>query len=198
MTVMREVSTDTILLDAIAALVSAIDGRNCSFGHSVRVASYAICIATAAGWNEPDLSRLRLGALLHDIGQIYWPDELVSKQSTPLTAEERLLIEAHTYKGAQLLEDWPSLAFVKPYVLYHQEWIDGSGYPYGLCGNAIPPEVQIVSLADVYEALRHPRRYRQRAGFSLSDVVAMMKEMRGKRWNAELFDVFATVAEQWS
>src|SRR5262249_47213434 len=115
----------------------------------------------------------------------------------PLTEEERKVIESHTYKGVELLRDWPSLGAIRPYVLYHQEWIDGSGYPYGIQGDDLPVEVQIVSLADVYEALRYPRKYRRRNGYSSSEAIAIMQAMRGKRWKQELFDMFASIARSW-
>lgn len=187
----------TTLLDVVEVLVSAIDGRNCSFGHSIRVASYAVQIAEAAGWQEQALEEIHLGALLHDIGQIYWPEEITEKQGTLLTEEERKIIESHTYKGVDLIKGWPSLSFVEPYILYHQEWIDGSGYPFGLKGDALLPEVQIVSLADVYEALSHPRMYKKRCGFSSLEAIEIMSKMKGKRWKCELFDVFVDIARNW-
>src|SRR5437588_11427638 len=119
MIVTRGTLTETMLLDAVEVLVSAIDTRNCSFGHSIRVASNAVQIAEAAGWQEQALEQIRLGALLHDIGQIYWPDEIIRKQGIPLTEEEREIIESHTFKGVDLIKDWPSLSFVEPYILYH-------------------------------------------------------------------------------
>lgn len=189
--------TEITLLDAVEVLVSAIDVRNCSFGHSVRVASYAVQIAEACGWQEQVLEQIRLGALLHDIGQVYWPEEITNKQGIPLTEEERKIIESHTYKGVDLIKDWPSLSFVEPYILYHQEWIDGSGYPFGLKGDELIPQVQVVSLADVYEALSHPRMYKKRCGFSSPEAIEIMSEMKGKRWKCELFDVFVDVAGRW-
>jgi putative nucleotidyltransferase with HDIG domain len=197
MIVTRGTLTETALLDAIEVLVSAIDARNCSIGHSIRVASFAVQIADAVGCQEHVLEQIRLGALLHDIGQIYWPDEVTQKQGVPLTEEERKIIESHTYKGVELIKDWPSLSFLEPYILYHQEWIDGSGYPFGLKGDELLPEVQIVSLADVYEALTHPRMYKKRLGFSSPNALEIMSEMKGKRWKCELFDVFVDVARDW-
>ncbi len=177
--------------------MSAIDARNQSFGHSVHVAFYARQIAEAAGWRGDALEEIRLGALLHDIGQISWPNELIHKQGTPLTDEERKTIESHTFEGIELIKAWPSLDFLRPYILHHQEWLDGSGYPFGLKGDDLLPEVQVVSLADVYEALRHTRVYRKRCGYTVSEAVAIMREMKGKRWACELFDAFAGVAETW-
>jgi len=189
------ISRETILLHAVEALVSAIDARNNIEGHSLRVASYAVRIASVAGWSNQVLECIRIGALLHDVGQIYWPGDLLNKQGLPLTHEEQKIIESHTYKGIGLIEHWPVLDFVKPFILCHQEWIDGSGYPCGLRGDEIPVEVQVVSLADVYEALHHPRKYKKRCGFSSLDAVEIMWDMRGKRWNNEIFDIFASVAQ---
>lgn len=193
----NETFTETTLLDAVEMLVSAIDARNCSIGHSVNVASYAVTTAKAIGWQQQALVEIHLGALLHDIGQIFWPDEIIQKTGTPLTVEERKTIESHTLMGTELIKGRASLSFVKPYILFHQEWIDGSGYPYGLRGDEIPTGVQIVSLADVYEALCHPREYKKRAAFSSLQAVEIMGEMKGKRWNCELFEVFAEVASIW-
>ncbi len=197
MIVTKGTLTETTLLDVVEVLVSAIDARNCSIGHSVRVASYAVQIAEAIGWQELPLEHIRLGALLHDIGQIYWPEEVTQKQGVPLTEEERKIIESHTYKGVELIKGWPSLSFLEPYILYHQEWIDGTGYPFGLKGDALLLEVQVVSLADVYEALTHPRMYKKRLGFSSPKAIEIMSEMKGKRWKCELFDVFVYVAREW-
>ena len=197
MTMTKHISIETTLLDVVEVLVSAIDARNQSFGHSVHVAFYARQLAEAVGLQGQVLEEIRLGALLHDIGQLCWPNELVHKQVVPLTLEERKIIESHTYEGVKLIQDWPSLNFLQPYILYHQEWVDGSGYPFGLKGDALLPEVQIVSIADVYEALRHARAYKKRSALSPSEAIAFMSNMKGKRWKSELFDAFINVAENW-
>ena len=123
----RELASTKTLWNAIEALVSAIDARNHSFGHSIRVAAYAVQIAKAIGYHTQTLEQIYLGALLHDIGQIYWPEEILHEHKAPLTEDERKTIESHTYKGADLVTNWPELHFARPYILYHQEWIDGSG-----------------------------------------------------------------------
>lgn len=190
-------SLEGVLWEAVTALVSAIDGRNHSAGHSMRVADYAVRVAEAMGWREPALKEIRLGALLHDIGQICWPETILQKHGTPLTEQEREIIESHTYNGVNFVQNWSLLYFVRPYILYHQEWVDGSGYPYGLGGDNLPLEVQLVSLADVYEALCYPRTYKQRSGYSSHDALAIMSKMRGKRWNANLFDRFVDIVKNW-
>lgn len=187
----EDLASSKTLWTAIEALVSAIDARNHSFGHSIRVADYALQIAETGGYQAQALEEIYLGALLHDIGQIYWPEEILHEHKGPLTEGERKIIESHTYKGAELIANWPALHFARPYILYHQEWIDGSGYPFGLKGDALPGEVQIVSLADVFEALHHPRLYKKRPGYSSQKALTIMCEMKGKRWRADLFEVFA-------
>jgi len=193
----RDGTLELILWDTVAALVSAIDSRNHTTGHSVRVAGYAVKFGQALGWSRSALEEIRLGALLHDIGQICWPEALLQKHETPLNEEEQKLVESHTYKGMDFIQNWPQLSFAKPYILYHQEWVDGSGYPYGIQGDAIPLEVQVVSLSDVYEALCYPRSYKRRSGYAVEETLTIMSEMRGKRWDAGLFDRFAETVHVW-
>ena len=197
MIAMGTLSTESLLWNAVEALSEAINTRNQTQGHSVRVAWYAVRMGEDLGFSPELLREIRLGALLHDIGQISWPDHLLCKQGTALTNEEKKLIESHTFRGIELIQGWPCLEIVQPYILYHQEWIDGSGYPYGLRGDALPTNVQIISLADVYEALRHPRSYKKRPGYSRTEAIMQMSPMQGKRWASELFDFFVTFSEQW-
>src|SRR5579884_143805 len=109
MIVTRGILPGITLLDAVEAVVSAIDARNCSFGHSIRVASYAVQIAEAAGWQQQMLEQIQLGALLHDIGQIYWPDTIIEKKGFFFMKEERKTMGSHTQKGFELIKGWPSL-----------------------------------------------------------------------------------------
>lgn len=185
------------LWDAIEALVSAINKRNRTDNHSKRVSDYAVKIAEAAGWQGEVIAELRLGALFHDVGHILFSGELIQKQTTALNEEDKTMIMEHTSKGVGLIEKWESLKFLTPYILYHQEWIDGSGYPFGLKGAAIPEEVQILSIADVYEALRQPRLYKNRLGLPHYESIKIMEDMKGKRWDANLFDVFVEASESW-
>lgn len=197
MRITEDHSTESLLWNAIEALAEAINRRNHTQGHSTRVAWYAVQIAEAAGYSANHLQEIRLGALFHDIGQIFWPDDLLRKQGDPLTKGEQKIIESHTSRGLELIQDWPCLEMLQPYILYHQEWIDGSGYPYGIRGDVLPAKVQIVSLADVYEALRHSRTYRKRPGYSHIEATSRMYPMRGKRWHANLFDLFLSTSHQW-
>jgi putative nucleotidyltransferase with HDIG domain len=188
---------EEILWDAVEALVSAINHRVRNEQHSVRVAQYTLELARAAGYRGEELDKIRLGALLHDLGQIIYTDDLIAKQGEPLTDAQKDQIHAHPTTGVTYIEQWPSLAFAIPPILYHQEWGDGSGYPNGATRDLIPREVQLISLADVYEALRHDRPYYHRRGLSHAEAVKQMGELAGKRWDQDLFDMFIVVSAHW-
>ena len=103
--------------------------------------------------------RLRRGALLHDIGKIAVPDTILDKPG-PLTAEETATIRRHPEDGVRIVERLESVRDVLPLIRWHHERLDGTGYPDRLRGEAIPPLVRILSVADVYDALRSDRPYR--------------------------------------
>jgi HD-GYP domain-containing protein (c-di-GMP phosphodiesterase class II) len=192
-----DLTMNLALWAAVEALSSAIGTRNNIKEHSVNVAAYSVRIGKALGMRGQALQELRLGALLHDVGQIFIPEELFRKHGQPITERERHIIEAHTLRGAEFVRTWGPLHFTVPFILWHQEKVDGSGYPYHLKGDAIPREVQIVSIADVYDALRQPRQYRNRPGLSHDEVIEKMARMRGKSWDADLFDAFAATSKEW-
>src|SRR5206468_8382401 len=128
-------------------------------GHSERVTAFAVEIARRLGLGEAELMQLHRGGLLHDIGKIGVPRELLEKQA-PLTRDERRRMEAHTTTGARILAPIASFGDVIPLVRSHHELLDGSGYPDGLRGDEIPPLVRILTVADVFDALVSERPYR--------------------------------------
>jgi len=191
-------ATNVILWDALKMLVSILNKRTRTEDHSLRVADYAVRIGVAARLDESKLEELRLGALLHDLGHISFSADFINKDSASLSEADRKMMRDHTRQGVELLNEWPSLKFLKPYILYHQEWINGTGYPLGLSGDQIPVVVQIVSIADVYEALRHPRSYLGREGYSHHETIDIMKRQMKNRWDAKLFDLFVEVSKDWT
>lgn len=187
----------SVLWLSIEALVSGLNHRIGAPGHSRLVAAIAVDAGRHAGLRGAQLERLRLGALVHDVGQLYWSDELLSK-TPPLSPEDQAEIESHTLRGAALLRSWPALDPLAEFALKHQEWIDGSGYPQGLREPELPLEIQLVSLADVYEALTAPRASRGRAAMPRSQALELMREWRGRRWSASTFDTFVEASsESW-
>jgi putative nucleotidyltransferase with HDIG domain len=155
-----EAQTQAAYLGAIRALAAALDARDpYTAGHSERVSALAVEMGKAMAIGEHDLDVLRLGALLHDVGKIGIPDEVLGKPSS-LTPDEFELIRAHPVIGARILRSIPFLAPHLPIVELHHERPDGRGYPYGLVGEAIPRAARIVHVADAYDAMTSARAYR--------------------------------------
>lgn len=129
-------------------------------GHSYRVTNYATRIGTAMGLNSNQIEAIRKGSLLHDIGKLGIPMEILLKPGK-LTPEEFNEIKRHPEIGTKILENSPALRQLMPIVRHHHEKYNGQGYPDGLSGSQIPLEVRIVSLADTIEAMSSDRPYRK-------------------------------------
>lgn len=155
-----EAETHAAYLGAIHALAAALDARDpYTAGHSERVSALSVEMGRTMKLCDTEIDRLRLGALLHDIGKIGVPDEVLGKKGM-LTAEEFELVRAHPVIGARILRSTPFLAPHLPIVELHHERPDGNGYPYGLVGDAIPLAARIVHVADAYDAMTSARAYR--------------------------------------
>ncbi len=125
-------------------------------GHCERLARYAVALGQALGVVEPMLKALGLGGFLHDLGKIAVPDRILLKPG-PLDPPEREKIRVHPVVGADLVQGLRTLDAVRPIIHHHHERWDGSGYPDGLKGEAIPLGARILAVADVYNALRTQR-----------------------------------------
>jgi diguanylate cyclase (GGDEF)-like protein/putative nucleotidyltransferase with HDIG domain len=146
-------------------------------GHCVRVADLACELARVAGVPEEEMFWFRIGALLHDLGKISVPAEILNKPGA-LSAAERTVIESHPDAGVKLLGDVEFPWDVRPMIRHHHERWDGSGYPAGLSGEGIPLPARILCIADVYDALTTDRPYR--GGFDHERAIRMMtEELRG-------------------
>ncbi|MBW7456947.1 HD-GYP domain-containing protein [Paenibacillus sepulcri] len=132
------------------------------FQHSVNVAILSGIMGLAKGYNRNQLEELGMGALLFDIGMTRLPKDLLNKTS-PLTPEERVLMEKHTEDGFNIIRAQHDISLLSAHCAFqHHERYNGSGYPRGLKGDAIHEYAQIVALADVYDALTSPRPHRKR------------------------------------
>ena len=152
--------TSAAYLGAIKALVAALDARDpYTAGHSERVSLLSVAIGQAMGLGQDDLDVLRLGALLHDIGKIGISDAILTKPAM-LNDVEFEAIKRHTSLGAQILSPISFLAAHVPIVELHHERPDGTGYPRGLSGDAIPIHARIVHVADAFDAMTTARAYR--------------------------------------
>ena len=126
--------------------------------HSYRVARLALLIGENMGLSRREMFVLGAGSLLHDIGKMRIPREILLKPEK-LTAEEWSLMRQHPRLGSEILERFPSLQFASPMVVQHQERWDGSGYPEGLKEKEIVPEARIFAVADSYDAMTNQRSY---------------------------------------
>ncbi len=155
-------------------------------GHCDRVADYAERLAHALGIEEPLLTCIRHGSILHDCGKIGVPEEVLNFPGK-LTLAEFEIIKQHPDWGTQVAREANLPEAVVNVILYHHERIDGSGYPAGLTGNSIPLEARIAAIADVFDAITSDRPYRK--GNSHADAIDILDSLAGLL-DSELLGVF--------
>jgi HD-GYP domain-containing protein (c-di-GMP phosphodiesterase class II) len=169
----------------LESLAEAVDPL--SPGHAPRVARLAEAVALRLSWDEPSLSRLRIGARLHDVGKLAVPAHVLTKAG-PLDQHERLLIRTHPLRGSQLLVAMPAAHAAIPCVLFHHERWDGDGYPTGRYGAAIPVEARLVAIADAFDAMTSGRPYREPV--TASSALAEIERCAGSQFDPELAGAF--------
>ena len=148
-------------LQTITLLANVIEARDqYTRGHVDRVCELAQELGRALNWSSYALSVLEYGAVLHDIGKIMVPEAILNKPSK-LSPEEQEIMQRHVLAGARIIDGITHLQEARPYILYHHEKWDGSGYPEGLKGLSIPPEGRILAIVDVFDALTSDRPYHQ-------------------------------------
>jgi cyclic di-GMP phosphodiesterase len=157
-------------------------------GHCERLAAYAVTLGRALGLSRDELAALEYGGFLHDLGKIGVPDSVLLKPAT-LTADERHRMQQHTIIGDRLCGGLRSLARVRGIVRHHHERLDGSGYPDGLRGDAIPLLAQVIGIVDVYDALTTARPYKQALARDRARAELLDEVDRGWR-RKDLVDMF--------
>lgn len=149
-----------LMLQAIHALVAAIDAKDpFTAGHSHRVSAISLAISDELDISSEERYALELAAMLHDIGKIVLPESVLSKES-PLTEEEWHAMREHPIQGSKIVGAIDELAYVSTIIRHHHERLDGTGYPDGLRGPAIPLLARIIAVADAYEAMTSERAHR--------------------------------------
>jgi putative two-component system response regulator len=175
-------------LDTVNVLANTIEGRDpYTRGHVDRVAAYARRLAEALGWGPEHLRTLEFGARLHDIGKIIIPDHILKKNG-PLTESEWAYMREHPSAGAKILREITHLQGVLPYVLYHHEKWDGTGYPHSLRADDIPIEGRLLAIVDVYDALTTARPYHPPR--PPAEVIRFLQLSSGKAFDPALVAVF--------
>ncbi len=159
-------------------------------GHCERVADVACALARRLGFDETAMFWFRIGTLLHDVGKLIIPEDVLNKPGR-LTADEWETVKQHPAAGVQLLADIEFPWDIVPIVRSHHEYWDGSGYPDGLQGDEIPVMARIVCLADVYDALTSERSYKK--ALPHAQAMALMRKDIGRQFDPELFPLFEEV-----
>lgn len=183
------------LLEPVAALATALEARDgYTLGHGERVAALAVLIGREMQLPTRTLRSLIAGALLHDVGKIGVPDSVLHKRG-PLDELERLQVEEHPLRGAEMLRktlgDTPEADIIRH---HHEHW-DGGGYPDGLRGTGIPLVARITCVADVYDALRSNRAYRE--ALTPAEAQEHIVNRSGDEFDPDCVEAFLRVVAQW-
>jgi HD-GYP domain-containing protein (c-di-GMP phosphodiesterase class II) len=174
--------------DTIRSLIGALEAKDpYTRGHSVRVAVYATQIGVELGLEDDALERLEYSALLHDLGKLSLPSQILTKDSA-LTDDEFAAMRDHPAAGAAMVERVPPLRELAPLVLNHHERPDGRGYPGGLCADQIPVPSRILSVADAYDAMTTDRAYR--GAMSPEDAAQELRDGAAKQFDEQIVDAF--------
>ena len=172
----------------LADLASSLAARDPSTAaHCARVTFLAGRFAMWLGWDERELCALEAGASVHDIGKVTLSQELLAKRG-PLHAHELEEIRTHPEAGAKLIDSVGPGRDVLPYVLYHHERWDGSGYPTGLSGTDIPAGARLLAVADAFDAMTSTRPYRQ--ALPISRALLEVKRCAGSQFDPMLAAAF--------
>ena len=161
--------------------------------HSNRVSAYGVLIARQLQLDSRVVEAIQFGGLLHDIGKIGIPDQVMNKPGR-LTDEEFKVMKGHSSLGAGILRRVESLTHLVPLVLYHHERFDGRGYPEGLAGKKIPLGARILNVADSFETITSDRVYHKARSFE--EGLAEIRRCSGGQFDPELVDAFEKVFDQ--
>ncbi len=185
---------ESAYLEFVGSLASALDARDqYTAGHSHRVSELSCAVASALQMDTSDVERIRIGALLHDIGKIGIADAVLQKPGR-LTDEEFALVKLHPVIGRRILEGVHGFADYLPAVeLHHENW-DGSGYPKGLSGEGTPIDARIIHVADAYDAMTTDRSYRR--GMTHERAVSILVENAGIQFDVRVVDAFINLPRE--
>ncbi|MEJ5165749.1 MAG: HD domain-containing phosphohydrolase [Thermoanaerobaculia bacterium] len=185
--------------ETMQALCNAVEAKDkYTQGHVERTATYALEVGIRMGLSEDQLDNLRLASMLHDIGKIGIPEDLLQKSSY-LTPREREIIKRHVDIGVQILQEIDFLKPAIPAIYYHQEWYSGYdgvesfGYPVGIKGEEIPIEARIIAVVDSFDAMTSTRPYRK--ALSWDEAVKRLIIEKGRQFDPAIVDIFIDILQ---
>ena len=181
-------------VEVVESLAEAIEKRDpYTGGHTKRVVKYSLMIADEMHLEAEEKDRLKMGALLHDVGKIGIDDSVLRKPAK-LDEIEFEKMKAHPSIGADILGKIPQIKNIIPGILYHHEWYNGKGYPDGLSGDGLPRIARIISIADTYDAMTTDRPYRK--GLTHEVAIAELKRFSGTQFDPQFVGAFISAFEK--
>jgi energy-coupling factor transport system substrate-specific component len=184
----RQEELHKIMSQAISAIANTIDAKDpYTRGHSTRVAGYAVSVAKKMGYSDSKLDNLYYTALLHDIGKIGIPDEILKKHEG-LTEKEYEIIKQHPAIGGEILKTITVISEIKEGAAFHHEKYDGTGYNNGLKGEEIPLTARIICVADAFDAMASTRPYRKHT--SMEYIISEFEKNSGTQFDPHISKIF--------
>lgn len=187
-------SNRQLFLEAVQTVAAAIDEKDpYTKGHSERVTHYAVIVAEELGLKPEEVENIRVAALLHDVGKIGVPDEILQKPIS-LDSKEFEIMKQHPVKGARIIGQISQLQDVIPGILYHHEKVDGTGYPEGLNGAQIPIQAKIISVVDAFDALTTHRPYQ--TAMTLESALQRVESFVGTRYDTGVVEALKAAVDK--
>jgi HD-GYP domain-containing protein (c-di-GMP phosphodiesterase class II) len=182
-----------LFLGTVKALAAAIDGKDpYTRGHSERVSRFSIATAEGLGLTAEETEKIRISALLHDIGKISIDDRILKKPAA-LDDQEYEIMKTHPQKGYKIMSQIPAMSEFLPGMYMHHEMINGQGYPQGLKGDEIPMQARVVTVADTFDAMTTERPYQ--SALDLETALTRLKSFVGTRYDARVVAAFIAACE---
>jgi putative nucleotidyltransferase with HDIG domain len=182
-----------LYIHTVKALASAVDAKDpYTYGHSNRVARFSVAICEKLGMSRKEIREVELAAILHDIGKIGIPENILQKPGR-LSPEEMLKMREHPGKGAHILANIVELKDVITWIRHHHEWYDGNGYPDRIAADEIPLEARVIAVADSFDAMTSDRPYRK--GMTADVAIENMGKCSGSQFDPHILRTFKSVCE---
>jgi HD-GYP domain-containing protein (c-di-GMP phosphodiesterase class II) len=183
-----------LFLGTVKSLAAAIDGKDpYTRGHSERVSRFSVAIAQRLNMSDEEVEKIRLSALLHDVGKIGIDDNILKKPAA-LTDEEYEIMKQHPQKGYKIMSQIPAMKDFLPGMYMHHEMLDGRGYPQGLKGDEIPMMARIVAVADTFDAMTTDRPYSR--ALKIEEALRLIKGYVGTRYDFYVVEALTAACEE--